>query len=214
MARNKSNTRRRKAAHKRPVYGYCVRVTCDVHVGGHGAGTGVPGGRGVGTGGHRGHRQRGGHPAKRGTLAGGRIAVTPLFYFGGACNISTTAARASTMHQRSISRRKYDITLDEVFPYELRFWSRVRIGGPDECWPYGYVDSDAVRTGYGQFSICGCDRPAHCVAYVLCKGDVLCNHIVRHTCDNPPCCNPSHLILGSQHDNMQDMVARGRRQTY
>lgn len=36
MARNKSNTRRRKAAHKRPVYGYCVRVTCDVHVGGTG----------------------------------------------------------------------------------------------------------------------------------------------------------------------------------
>ena len=33
---------------------------------------------------------------------------------------------------------------------------------------------------------------------------------VRHTCDNPPCCNPKHLLRGSQLDNIRDRVARGR----
>jgi uncharacterized protein (DUF433 family) len=34
--------------------------------------------------------------------------------------------------------------------------------------------------------------------------------IVRHTCDNPKCCNPKHLLIGTKKDNTQDMVSRRR----
>lgn len=37
--------------------------------------------------------------------------------------------------------------------------------------------------------------------------------VTRHTCDNPPCCNPAHLIEGTQAQNLADMVARGRSRT-
>ena len=36
------------------------------------------------------------------------------------------------------------------------------------------------------------------------------DQVVRHTCDNPPCINPLHLMLGSQAENLQDMHSKGR----
>ena len=51
---------------------------------------------------------------------------------------------------------------------------------------------------------------AHRAAYIEANGPIPDGMIVRHTCDNPPCCNPEHLVLGSHADNTKDKVSRGR----
>lgn len=88
-----------------------------------------------------------------------------------------------------------------------RFWSKVAKRGPDECWLW---TASFGSTGYGQFEIDGKPRKAHRVAYMLIHGDIPSSVKVRHSCDNPPCCNPAHLIAGTQADNVKDMVERGR----
>lgn len=95
-------------------------------------------------------------------------------------------------------------------PIAERLWSRVQIGAPDECWPW--TGARQKRTGHGAISRGG--RGAgmvgtHRVAYALTNGPVDGIH-VRHTCDNPPCCNPRHLVAGTHADNMRDMAERER----
>lgn len=94
------------------------------------------------------------------------------------------------------------------------FWSNVdRSGGPDACWPW---TGRRGEKGYGRVAI-GTTQPrsttrATHVAYFLEFGawpdeD---KPIVLHTCDNPPCCNPRHLRLGTHAENNEDMVAKNR----
>lgn len=54
---------------------------------------------------------------------------------------------------------------------------------------------------------------AHRVAYFLATGVDPGSAVVRHKCDTPLCCNPSHLELGTQQQNIQDAVQRGRTNT-
>ena len=67
--------------------------------------------------------------------------------------------------------------------------------------------------GYVKQSWQGRATYAHRIAYAKAHGLTLADidgKVVRHTCDNPPCVNPDHLLLGTASDNMQDAVARGR----
>ena len=79
------------------------------------------------------------------------------------------------------------------------------------CWEW---NKSRTKFGYGKFVV-GHARweNAHHITYEIYKGTVPSGMLVRHTCDNPPCCNPAHLILGTIADNSKDMVERGRSNT-
>ncbi|HEY9877558.1 MAG TPA: HNH endonuclease signature motif containing protein [Leptolyngbyaceae cyanobacterium] len=91
------------------------------------------------------------------------------------------------------------------------FWRRVdKSLGPDECWPWkGALDNG---TGYGVIARKkGETGVAHRRALELTLGKKLPPDIFAcHHCDNPPCCNPSHLFPGTRSDNSRDMVMKGR----
>ncbi len=86
-----------------------------------------------------------------------------------------------------------------------RFWSYVDVQGPDDCWEW----QRARTNGYGRFAAGKRMRIASRVAYELTHGPLGTNE-ARHTCDNPPCCNPAHLIPGTHAENMADMARRER----
>lgn len=89
----------------------------------------------------------------------------------------------------------------------IRFWEKVDQGEADECWPW---TASTDRYGYGQFHVDGRSLRAHRVSYELANGAIPEGRLVMHTCDNPPCVNPAHLVLGTAAENMQDKVRKGR----
>jgi hypothetical protein len=95
---------------------------------------------------------------------------------------------------------------------EERFWSHVDKREPDECWPW---TGATARGGYGTFMvpITGGGQQqvgAHQFAGMLGSGPPPTGMQILHSCDNPPCCNPGHLFLGTHTDNMRDKWAKGR----
>lgn len=92
----------------------------------------------------------------------------------------------------------------------LRFWLRVDIKSDLECWEF----NANTQGKYGDFKFDGKAISAHRFAYWLANGqpDEM-PEVVRHKCDNPPCCNPHHLIGGTHADNVKDRVQRGRSAT-
>lgn len=92
-----------------------------------------------------------------------------------------------------------------------RFYSKVdNSSGPDSCWPWM---ASCVSGGYGQLgSTKGkANFLAHRLAWEFANGSIPEGMQVLHKCDNRKCCNPNHLFLGTQKENMHDMISKGRK---
>jgi hypothetical protein len=101
----------------------------------------------------------------------------------------------------------YDVGVFNPFP---RFWSKVAVSDDwTSCWEWSRRKD---KWGYGQFTLsfprktCFAHRFALGQAGVVVPSDLL----VMHHCDNPLCCNPMHLTLGTHLDNARDRVMKGR----
>lgn len=96
-----------------------------------------------------------------------------------------------------------------------RFWPKVDRRGPSECWPW---IGGLQKQGYGNFHVsCPEKRPwpwatwlAHRVSWTIANGPIPGELNVLHNCDYRPCVNPRCLFLGTDLDNMLDMVAKDR----
>jgi hypothetical protein len=86
-----------------------------------------------------------------------------------------------------------------------RLMSKVGFG-TSECWFWlGSIN----RLGYGTFH-CEGENKAHRAVYRIFNGPIAEGMKVMHTCDTRNCVNPAHLVVGTQADNVADMVAKGR----
>ena len=78
---------------------------------------------------------------------------------------------------------------------------------PDDCWLW----HGSTSKGYGRIKLNKTTRIlAHRMSYLLYVGPIPEDTLCLHTCDESRCCNPSHLFLGTQKDNLQDMYEKGR----
>ena len=98
-------------------------------------------------------------------------------------------------------------------PLKERFWEKLPVErDPDKCWEWKGCDNGY---GHGQIGSGGKHGKmilAHRVAWEFANDQKIPEgKQVNHHCDNPPCCNPDHLYVGTQADNMKDMARRNRR---
>lgn len=97
-------------------------------------------------------------------------------------------------------------------PLHIRFWAKVN--KTNSCWLWTSVKQGR---GYGFFTPSTVEgrktKPgimAHRMAWILKNGNIPSGKLVCHKCDNKLCVRPSHLFLGTQKQNTQDMIRKNR----
>ena len=90
-------------------------------------------------------------------------------------------------------------------PVEDRFWEKVNLGCPDDCWEW---TASRLPKGYGQFGVAkGHQVYAHRFAYELVVGPIPTGLHIDHLCNNKSCCNPAHLEPVTPRENTRRWAA-------
>jgi uncharacterized protein YerC len=91
---------------------------------------------------------------------------------------------------------------------KIEFWDQVLRGADEQCWLW---QGSTTANGYGTKLWRGHVTTAHRIAYELAnRKRIPGGKVVCHSCDTPQCCNPRHLWIGTQRENLLDMRAKGR----
>ncbi len=128
------------------------------------------------------------------------------------CSVEECAGR---YHARGFCNKHYRqrLSSDELkliarknrSPIE-RFLERIVIADSG-CWEW---QGSRDRQGYGHISTASKKMRVHRFSYQHYRKPIPDGLCVLHHCDNPPCCNPLHLYVGTPADNVRDKVSRGR----
>lgn len=103
----------------------------------------------------------------------------------------------------TIERKKRYIP--KLPPLEIRFIKKILFSGQNDCWIW---TGSKYPLGYGRLTS---RQYAHRYSYQFYYGNIPADcPIIMHTCDNPSCVNPRHLIAGTMMDNMHDRDRKGR----
>lgn len=130
----------------------------------------------------------------------------PIRDCGHTCAGNTFEGRTVFVFMENLARQygPRPRTFDESIPW---FWKLVVKGSPACCWKWSGA---RLSDGYGRFKTDGKFITSHRFSYILHFGDIPKNQCVCHRCDNPPCCNPEHLFLGTKKENADDRDKKGR----
>jgi hypothetical protein len=147
------------------------------------------------------------------------LTCEPLVYGGmKPCKIETCDGFVTPKSARGMCVRHYRSFMTHGDPHAgviltpiERFWSRVDRRGADDCWPW---QARCDKDGYGWFwdsDVSKVSIRAHRYSWMLHTGAMPDASVhVCHHCDNPPCVNPAHLFVGTNKDNIDDKMRKGR----